>query len=401
MATAKVIHAALGFLGALRPTGGLGSHGRGWFRLGVCLASGVGILSVARGDDAAFTPEQLDFFERTVRPVLVEKCYSCHSHESEKLKGNLLLDSRADALKGGDTGPAITPGNPAKSLLVEAIGYANTEMQMPPKKRLDPAAVADLTRWVEMGAPWPVEKGPRKLSKIGFDLQKRKNAHWCWQPVTNVAPPAVRGTTWPRTPVDYFVLAGLEKRGLKPATAADRRTLIRRLSFDLLGLPPTPGEVEAYVSDTSDNATEDLVDRLLASPHFGERWARHWMDLVRYAETRGHEFDPDIPNAWQYRDYLVRALNQDVRYDRFAMEHIAGDLIPPRLNPKTGANEAILGTGFWFLGEEVHSPVDIRQDETERIDNRLDVMGKAFLGLTLGCARCHDHKFDAISQKDY
>ncbi len=363
------------------------------------------IALFARGISVAAEPaESVEFFEKRIRPVLSEQCYKCHSSTSEKLKGGLMLDSREALLKGGDTGPAITPGDPDKSLLIEAVRWKNTDMQMPPKKSLAPAQIADFEAWVKAGALWPQEAGAKVATKKVFDLQKRKQEHWCWQPLLNAPPPAVKDATlkdWPRTDADHFILAKLEEKGLKPAPAADRRTLIRRASFDIAGLPPTPEQVEAFVSDTSPEAFAKVVDALLASPHFGERWARHWLDLVRYAETRGHEFDPDIPNAWQYRDYVIRALNSDVPYDRFAAEHIAGDLLPPRIHPQTGANEAILATGFWFLGEEVHSPVDIRQDEADRMDNRLDVMGKTFLGVTIGCARCHDHKFDAISQRDY
>ena len=202
--------------------------------------------------------------------------------------------------------------------------------------------------------------------------------------------------------MDRFILAKLEAKSLSPAPPADKRTLLRRLSFDLIGLPPSPEEVEAFVKDESPDAYEKVVDRLLASPQFGERWARHWLDLVRYGESRGHEFDYTIPNAYQYRDYVIRALNADVPYNQFVTEHVAGDLLEkPRLNPTDGFNESIIGTGFWFLGEEVHSPVDVSQDQADRFDNRIDVFGKTFLGLTVACARCHDHKFDAISTKDY
>src|SRR5262249_13933867 len=196
--------------------------------------------------------------------------------------------------------------------------------------------------------------------------------------------------------------ARLEEKGLTPAQPAERRVWIRRVTFDLIGLPPTPAEIDAFLSDASPKAFATVVDRLLRSPHFGERWGRHWLDLVRYAETRGHEFDAQIPQAYQYRDYVIRALNADVPYDRFVQEHIAGDLLPdPRRHPTEGFNESILGTAYWFLGEEVHSPVDIRQDQADRFDNRIDVLGKAFLGLTVACARCHDHKFDAIGTRDY
>ncbi len=396
----------------------------------------------AHGISAAAEPaESVEFFEKRIRPVLSEQCYKCHSSTSEKLKGGLMLDSREALLKGGDTGPAITPGDPDKSLLIEAVRWKNSDMQMPPKKSLAPAQIADLEAWVKAGVPWPQEAGVKVAKKNIFDLEKRKQEHWCWQPLLSAQPPAVKDTAWPRADADRFILAKLEEKGLRPAPDADARTLIRRLSFDITGLPPTAELVEQFVRDVAGDkargregegekttesavslspprplapspslslsspqarkAIESLVDRLLQSPAFGERWARHWLDLVRYSETRGHEFDAEIPNAWQYRDYVIRALNSDVPYDRFAAEHIAGDLLQPRMNPQTGANESILGTGFWFLGEEVHSPVDIRQDEADRMDNRLDVMGKTFLGVTIGCARCHDHKFDAISQRDY
>ncbi len=275
---------------------------------------------------------------------------------------------------------------------------------MPPKSKLPEADVSALAKWVEMGLPWPAGSAGAADSSAaaGFDLKARRAAHWSWRQVESQDVPVVKNGRWPRDPIDGFLLARLEASGLTPSPDADRHALIRRLSFDLTGLPPTAGEVDAFQDDTHADATERVVDRLLASPRFGERWGRHWLDLVRYAESRGHEFDPTIANAWQYRDYVVRALNADVAYDRFVIEQIAGDLLEsPRLDPVTGANESMLGTGFWFLGEELHSPVDIRQDEADRLDNRIDVMSKAFLGLTVACARCHDHKFDAISQRDY
>ena len=347
-------------------------------------------------------PASLEFFEKNVRPILAERCQTCHGET--KQKANLRLDSRDSVLKGGETGPAAVPGKPAESLLVEAIQYGEA-LKMPPKSRLPEKEVAALTKWVEMGLPWPKESITHisaNVSKPAFDLHARRKAHWAWQPIKTTTPPEVSDPAWPNGPEDRFILAKLDAKGLKPASQAGRVTLIRRLAFDLIGLPTTPAEVDAFVEDKRADAYERLVDRLLSSPQFGERWARHWLDLVRYAETRGHEFDPAIPNAWQYRDYLVRALNADVPYDAFLTEHLAGDLmVPPRLDPKTGANESILGTGFWFLGEEVHSPVDIRQDESDRLDNRIDVMSKTFMGLTVACARCHDHKFDAISQRDY
>ena len=367
--------------------------------LAILAAAGA---AAARADDAP-DPAKAEFFETKVRPVLVDQCYACHSASAKKLKANLRLDSHAGLLNGGDTGPAIVPGEPDKSRLIDAIGYQNVDLQMPPKKKLSHRQIADLTEWVRMGAPWPGSPVAAKAAAgDGFDLQKRKASHWCWQPVKAVPPPAVKATSWPRSEIDAFVLARLEEKGLTPAVPADRRTLVRRAYFDLLGLPPTPQEVEQFVNDPSESAYESLVDRLLASPHFGERWGRHWLDLARYAETFGHEFDYAIPSARQYADYVIRAINADVPYDQFVREHVAGDLLPnPRLHPTEKFNESVIGSGFWFLGEQVHGPVDVRQHQADRADNQIDVFGKTFLGLTIACARCHDHKFDAISTKDY
>jgi hypothetical protein len=351
-------------------------------------------------DDSAGT----EFFEKRVRPVLIERCYSCHSATAPKLKGGLRLDSLEAALKGGDSGPAVVAGEPQKSLLIEAVSYQNVDLRMPPKGRLPQPQIADLREWVSRGAPWP--KGDLSAAGAGkkseFNLAQRKAEHWAWQPLRCAPPPAVKNEAWVRRPLDRFLLARLEERGLEPAPAVDPRTLIRRLSFDLVGLPPTPAQVDAFVADPSDAALETFVDGLLARPQFGETWARHWLDLMRYAESRGHEFDYLLPNAWQYRDYVIRAFNQDLPYARFMTEHLAGDLLPePRLDPAAGFNESVLATGWWYLGEWVHSPVDTRVDELDRVSNQIEVFGKAFLGLTISCARCHDHKFDAISQKDF
>ncbi len=372
----------------------------------VCMVmSAFSVTWLSRGDCAEtveFDDQALEFFEREVRPLLVRRCYECHSSRKDEPDGGLRLDSRATILTGGDTGPAITPKDSEKSLLIDAINYGEV-YQMPPKSKMPAKEIAILKKWVDMGAPWPAESGsPAATTKKHFDLAARKDGHWCWQPIRSPAPPRVTKADWPTSPIDYFILSRLEQEGLSPAAPAARRTLLRRAYLDLIGLPPTPKKVEAFLADDSPKAFENVVDRLLDSEHFGERWGRHWLDLVRYAESRGHEFDPTTPNAYQYRDYVIRAFNADVPYDQFVVEHLAGDLLAkPRLHPQQQFNESILATGFWFLGEWVHSPVDIRQDELDRYDNMLDVMSKTFLGLTLACARCHDHKFDAILQRDY
>lgn len=346
-------------------------------------------------------PQAAEFFETKIRPLLVNNCISCHG--PNKQRGGLRLDSKARLLEGVESGPIIVGKDPAKSRLIQVVHYT-ADIKMPPSGKLKSADIEALETWVKMGTPWPGVAKPASAKTVAnvFDLKKRKAEHWAWQQIRKMSPPPVKNAAWAKASFDPFILSKLEQKKLKPAPPADRRSLIRRAYFDVTGLPPTPEEVEAFVSDRAPNAFEKVVDHLLRSPHYGERWARHWLDLVRYAETRGHELEPIIPNAWQYRDYLVRAFNVDVPYDQLLTEHLAGDLMPkPRLNPTQGYNESILGTGFWFLGEEVHSPVDIRQDETDRMASRVDTMTKTFQGLTVSCARCHDHKFDAISQKDF
>ncbi|MFY7953121.1 MAG: DUF1549 domain-containing protein, partial [Armatimonadaceae bacterium] len=351
------------------------------------------------------TPEQTERFEKTIRPILVEHCYKCHSAQSKKVKGGLRVDGRKLLLDGGDGGPALVPGDPAKSKLIEAVKYTNNDMLMPPVGKLPADAIAALEAWVKEGAPWPNEVPPPPPPPgkgDDFDLAQRKAMHWAWKPIGQFQVPSSKLQVEGTKPVDAFILARLEKAGLKPSPAADKLTLLRRVTFALTGLPPTPAEVLAFEKDTAADAYEKVVGRLLASPAFGERWARHWLDVARYAETRGHEFEPEIPNAYQYRDYVIRALNADVPYNRFVKEQLAGDSLPdPRIDPKTGTNESAIGSFFWHLGEEVHSPVDIRADQADRFDNRIDVATKTFLGLTVSCARCHDHKFDAIPTKDY
>jgi hypothetical protein len=342
----------------------------------------------------------MEFFEKRVRPLLAEHCYACHG--PDKQQAGLRLDRFSAILKGGDRGPAVVPGMPEESLLLRAIHYTDDELRMPPKGKLQAGQIADLAAWLKMGAPGPRDDSPAAVRPAeAFDLAERRQ-HWAYQPVHAVAPPAVTNPGWCTSPIDSFILAKLEAAGMTPAPPADRRALIRRVTFDLTGLPPTPQEVEAFLTDDAPNADERVVDRLLASPHYGERWGRHWLDLVRFCETLGFEFDYDLYNAWRYRDYVIRAFNADLPYDRFVVEHLAGDLLPePRRHPTEGFNESILATGFFWMGEGKQTPVDIRQEQADRIDNQIDVLSKTFLAHTIACARCHDHKFDAISTRDY
>jgi hypothetical protein len=339
-----------------------------------------------------------EFFEKNIRPLLIKRCYECHSADAKKLKGGLYTDSLQGLLEGGENGPAIVPHKPDESLFIEAIRYGNVDMEMPPKKKLPDAEIKLLEQWVEMGAPWTAgEKSTVK--RKAFDLEGRRDAHWCMQPLQKAPVPQI---DWGRSPIDKFIAAKLHKEGLKPAAEADKATWLRRVHFDLTGLPPSPAQLDTFLADNAADAYEKVVDGLLASPHYGEKWARHWMDLVRYAESCGHEFDYPIPHATEYRDYLIRAFNADVPYDQFVREHLAGDLLKePRRHPDESFNESIIGTGFWHLGEATHSPTDVSADEADRMDIQLDIVGKAFMGLTVSCARCHDHKFDAISTADY
>lgn len=345
--------------------------------------------------------QALEFFERSVRPIFAEHCYECHG--PDKQKSDLRMDHISLILKGGERGPAIVPGGQAPSLLLTAIRYGDPDLQMPPKRQLTAEQVAVIERWVQLGAPWPDEPAPGSAPAVKeFDIEARKQSHWSWQPIRPSTPPRVADEKWPLNELDRYILAKLEEARLRPAPPAENRTWLRRVYFDIVGLPPTADQVAAFVADHSPHAYEKVVDELLRSPRFGERWGRHWLDLVRYAETYGHEFDYPIAEAWRYRDYVIRALNADLPYHQFVLEHIAGDLLEnPRRHPTEGYNESIIATGAWYLHEQTHAPTDPLQHEADRIDNQIDVLSKAFLGLTVSCARCHDHKFDAISTKDY
>ena len=337
---------------------------------------------------------KIEFFENKIRPILVG-CQTCHNAAKEK--GGLRLTSRAELLKGGDTGPSLDVANFEKSLLLQVVQY-DGDIKMPPKGKLSDSQIAELKAWVKAGAVWPDDRAVI-ASSIAKEMDVRTLAagHWSFRPIANPTAPIANIAN----PIDSFLRAKLDAAGLKPASPATKRTLIRRLTFDLIGLPPTPAEIDAFLADQSPTAYETCVDRLLASPHYGERWGRHWLDLTRYAETMGHEFDFEIADAWRYRDYAIRAFNADLPYDQFVREQIAGDRLTPRWHPTERTNEALIATGFWHLGEGKHSPVDVRQEQADRIDNMIDVFGKTFLGLTISCARCHDHKFDPLPTRDY
>lgn len=364
--------------------------------LGLVLALSTGFMI-----SAEFPAADLEFFEKRIRPILVEQCYKCHSAKSNKLKGGLRLDYRAGVIKGGDSGPAVQPGKPDMSRLIEAINYSNVDLEMPPSGKLSTTDIANLTEWVKRGAPWPYEAAAGNAVKEQFNLAKRKAEHWAWQPVKKQTPPKVKKANWPTSPIDQFILAQLETAGLEPVSTANKRTLIRRAYFDLVGLPPASEKIHRFLKDDSPQAFEKVVNDLLSSKHFGERWGRHWLDLMRYAETFGHEFDFINQEVWRYRDYVIRAFNEDVPYNQLIMEHIAGDQIAPRLAADGNWNESRLATAWWWMSQHCHSPVDVRAYQAEIVDNQIDVLTKAFQGMTVACARCHDHKFDAISTADY
>lgn len=345
----------------------------------------------AAPDDAAA------FFERDVRPILQENCVGCHTGEGAM--GGLRLGSRADVLKGGASGPAAVPGKPDDSLLITAINHRNGR-QMPPGGKMAPAKIAALTRWVEIGLPWPDAKGgtadraaPHHIEPPKVTPQTKK--FWSFRPVKRPVVPAVKRPGWVRNPVDAFVLKRLEAAGLPPNPPADRLALLRRVTYDLIGLPPAPADVRAFLADKSPSAYEKVVDRLLASPQYGEKWGRHWLDLVRYAETNSYERDGVKPNAWRYRDYVIAAFNQDKPYDQFLIEQLAGDELAPR------TPERLIATGYYRLGLWDDEPADPEQALYDDLDDIANTTGQTFLGLTVGCARCHDHKIDPLPQKDY
>jgi hypothetical protein len=339
--------------------------------------------AVARSD------EGVEFFEKKVRPVLAEHCYRCHSSEpGKKQRGGLALDTKAGVRSGGDRGPAVVPGKPGASLLLKAVRHADPDLKMPPDLKLPAAVIADLETWIAAGAP-----DPRVAKVKGYDFAEARR-HWAFQPLASVAPPAVKNEAWVASPLDRFILAKLEAAGLTPSPPADRRTLLRRVYYDLIGLPPTAEEVEGFVNDASPKAYAKVVDRLLASPRYGERWGRHWLDVARYADTKDGVLmygDARIrPYAYTYRDYVIRAFNDDTPFDRFIAEQLAADRIEPKVEPWR-----LAAMGFLTLGRMFDNNLH------DVIDDRIDTVTRGFLGLTVACARCHDHKYDPIPTADY
>ncbi len=355
--------------------------------------------------------DDFEFFEKKIRPVLVEHCYKCHSTAAEKLKGELFLDSEAGMLKGGESGAAIIPGDVEKSLLIKAVRYTDKDLQMPPEKaggKLSAAQIADLEAWVKMGAPDPrvelVQSSKAKVQnqKSPYDFATART-NWAFQKPKVAKVPKVKNKKWAQSPIDNFILAKLEQKNISPAPPADKRTLIRRATFDLIGLPPTPKEISDFLNDPSTNAFTHVVERLLASPQYGARWARHWLDVVRYTDSLDSRVlgqESDSLDAWRYRDWVVDAFNRDLPYDKFIQQQIAGDLLAEKSGGEFDTN-ALIATGVYAIGNWGNGDADKEKILTDIVDDQIDVTGRAFLGLTLACARCHDHKFDPIPTADY
>ena len=361
-------------------------------------------FSTARADSAPAIPkDQIEFFEKNVRPVLVEKCYGCHSTQAKKLKGKLLLDSRQGLAKGGESGPAIVGRDADQSRLIQAIRWSDPDLQMPPKEKLSAAQIAALEQWIKMGAPDPRESAsdPSSAKAKGIDIEQGRK-WWAFQPVSLVPAPVVNDAGWAKKKIDSFILAQLREAHLEPSPAADRATLIRRAYLDLTGLRPTYEQVEAFVIDPSPDAYDRLIEQLLTSPRYGERWGRYWLDVVRYGEDNftGEATTPPFPFAWRYRDWVIEAFNRDEPYDRFVKLQLAADLMPntPRHD--------LIALGFLGAAPGYHKDGRLSKEVVETLytddwDERVDTVSRGLLGLTVACARCHDHKFDPIPTADY
>jgi len=342
----------------------------------------------------------LDFFEKRIRPVLVDSCYSCHSVEaakSGKLKGGLQLDTRAGLLRGGESGAAVTPGKPEESLLLEALRYESFEM--PPKGKLPDQVLADFEKWIADGAVDP--RDGAAFTAAGIDFAKARE-YWSLRPIVRPTPPTDADTDWPQTPIDQFAWRQMQQYGLQPAGPANSVRLLRRLYFDLSGLPPTPAEIVAFEAAAAEDRSAAIaatVDRLLASPHFGERWGRHWLDVVRFAESNGRDFNLMWHDAWRYRNWVIDAFNADMPFDEFTRWQIAGDLLPS--DSAKERDDQIIATGVLAMAPKTIAELNPNIFEMDMIDEQIELIGRSFLGLSISCARCHDHKFDPIPTKDY
>ncbi|MBL9173027.1 MAG: DUF1553 domain-containing protein [Verrucomicrobiales bacterium] len=345
------------------------------------------------------TPEQVEFFEKRIRPVLADHCYECHSAQARQIKGGLVIDSRAGVLRGGDTGPVLTPGDPEASLLIHAIRRTDPNLVMPPRHALPPEVVADFETWVRAGAPDPRTENTVAAAQARSTIDWDAARHWwSFRPLGTHPAPAVQRTNWPLGDLDRFILARLEAATLPPAPDATPLALMRRATFDLTGLPPTPGEIRAFAADSSPDAYDRLIDRLLATPQYGERWGRHWLDVVRYADTAGDNSDFPVPQHYRYRNWVIHAFNRDLPFDQFVRQQLAGDLLPAATEEQY--EEQLIATGYIANARRFGSRVeDYPQHLT--IEDTLDNVGRSFLGLSLNCARCHDHKFDPITAEDY
>jgi hypothetical protein len=373
----------------------------------------LGIAQIVRSDEPQQDPKPLprkaadpapadakavEFFETRIRPILSERCFECHA--AEKQKGNLRLDSLSGILQGGDSGPAIVAGKPEESLLAQVVGYA-FDIKMPPKSKLPEREIADLRQWIKMGVPWPENQADsaQQVRSKTDEISDEQRAFWAFRPPVDPKLPIVQRSDWPRSPLDRFILDRLERAGFAPAPAAGKRTIIRRATFDLTGLPPTAEEVDNFVADESPDAFTKVVDRLLASPRYGERWGRHWLDVARYADSNGLDENLAYASAWRYRDYVIASFNKDKPFNRFVEEQIAGDLLP--VESGSDPFESLIATGFLCLGGKMLAEDDPVKMQMDIVDEQVDTIGRAFMGLTLGCARCHSHKFDPIPIDDY
>ncbi|WP_230776733.1 PSD1 and planctomycete cytochrome C domain-containing protein [Roseiconus lacunae] len=365
----------------------------------VCVLILIPSMLAVGNDTTVLDLTQVEFFEKEVRPLLIEHCLDCHG--GDEADGGLSLDSFDRIMKGGDSGAAAVPGDISGSLMIEAVRYQSERLRMPPSGKLTDPQIKVFERWVELGLPdprkpmLPEEPPPQTVAGNQTSDPDAIESFWSFQPIRSVPLPGVKDSDWVKTPIDRFVLAKLEANRLQPAPAADRRTLIRRVYHDLVGLPPTPEQIDAFLTDQSDEAFTKVVDELLQSPSYGVRWGRHWLDVARYADSNGLDENLAFGNAWRYRDYVVDSFNRDKPFDQFVIEQIAGDLVPG------ATTETISGTGFLVLGAKVLAEPDREKLMMDTIDEQIDTIGKAFMGMTLGCVRCHDHKFDPLTQEDY